>query len=255
MIDYKLIKCPKCGKSHFKELSYSSDNSTWFLDKCYGISDSMFRIQPERIYKDGKLANPEDFTPSPSTTSFECLECGCNFSVKTTYEYIGGDIKYSESHEIIDDDKVREEREAAFKKQQEEREKERKKKEAVEKRKRTLARKKWEAEHPGKNYDEANQTLTTSGSSSTISAGSCLVWNPTSEIVATIDTLDEKLENVKKEFDDKINSISYLGNSDKSEIDLGGVVLKSNIVFTERQIKRIKKKFGFEVTNLTSEGK
>lgn len=67
-IDYKKVKCPKCGKSHFRV----KDDS--------GFTTLPFIFKPDPIYKDGKLQNPTE--AEPITVRCECLECGCNFRVE-----------------------------------------------------------------------------------------------------------------------------------------------------------------------------
>lgn len=69
-IDYKKVRCPKCGKSHFRV----KDNS--------GVSFMTlpFIFKPDPIYKDGKLQNPTE--AEPIKVRCECLECKCNFRVE-----------------------------------------------------------------------------------------------------------------------------------------------------------------------------
>lgn len=88
-IDYKKVKCPKCGKSYFRVKE----------DTDFNISFLVFTKKPDPIYKDGKLQNPTE--TDPIKVQCECLECGCNFSVNTL----------GKKYEIIDEDKLREERE------------------------------------------------------------------------------------------------------------------------------------------------
>lgn len=83
--DYSKIVCPKCGKKYFRK----KPDIPW-------ISDLVFRIPYEPIYKDGMLQNPEPV--EPTRLYFECLECHCNFSVKVLNNQI---------IDIIDDDKER----------------------------------------------------------------------------------------------------------------------------------------------------
>ena len=115
MIDYKNIKCPKCGKQYFKD--HAEGGSGTFFDFLSGnfFSDAVYRRPPEKIYKNGELQNPEAFVPKPTIKYFTCLECNCNFSVKTTYHLDG-----SESYEFIDDDKLRKESEESWNRQKEE---------------------------------------------------------------------------------------------------------------------------------------
>lgn len=89
IIDYKRIKCPKCGKSYFRV----KDNS--------GFTTLAFIIKPEPIYKDGELQNPTE--AKPITVRCECLECGCNFRVET--HDVFGDYRF------IDEDEERKENE------------------------------------------------------------------------------------------------------------------------------------------------
>lgn len=88
-IDYKKVKCPKCGKSYFRVKE----------DTDFNISFFVFTKKPDPIYKDGELQNPTEADPIEKYCA--CLECGCNFSVN-----IRGD-----EYTIIDEDKLREERE------------------------------------------------------------------------------------------------------------------------------------------------
>lgn len=70
-IDYKRVKCPKCGKSYFR---VKENNG-------FDVSLSVFTTKPDPIYKDGKLQNPTEV--EPIKVRCECLECGCNFRVET----------------------------------------------------------------------------------------------------------------------------------------------------------------------------
>lgn len=88
-IDYKKVKCPKCGKSYFRV----KDNS--------GFTTLAFIIKPEPIYKDGELQNPTE--AEPIKVRCECLECGCNFRVET--HDVHGDYRF------IDEDEERKENE------------------------------------------------------------------------------------------------------------------------------------------------
>lgn len=90
-IDYKKVKCPKCGKSYFRV----KDNS--------GISFTtlVFTTKPDPIYKDGELQNPNE--AEPTKVRCECLECGCNFRVET--HDVFGDCRF------IDEDEERKENE------------------------------------------------------------------------------------------------------------------------------------------------
>lgn len=90
-IDYKKVKCPKCGKSYFRV----KDNS--------GVSFMTlgFTTKPDPIYKDGELQNPTE--TEPIKVRCECLECKCNFRVET--HDIHGDYRF------IDEDEERKENE------------------------------------------------------------------------------------------------------------------------------------------------
>lgn len=82
-IDYKKVKCPKCGKSYFRV----KDNS--------GFTTLAFIIKPEPIYKNGELQNPTE--AEPIKVRCECLECGCNFRVET--HDIHGDYRFIDEDE------------------------------------------------------------------------------------------------------------------------------------------------------------
>ena len=88
-IDYKKVKCPKCGKSYFRV----KDNS--------GFITLAFIIKSDPIYKDGELQNPTE--AEPKKVRCECLECGCNFRVET--HDVHGDYRF------IDEDEERKENE------------------------------------------------------------------------------------------------------------------------------------------------
>ena len=88
-IDYKKVKCPKCGKSYFRV----KDSS--------GFTTLSFIFKPDPIYKDGELQNPTE--AEPTKVRCECLECGCNFRVET--HDVFGDYRF------IDEDEERKENE------------------------------------------------------------------------------------------------------------------------------------------------
>lgn len=90
-IDYKKVKCPKCGKSYFR-VKENNDFNVSFL---------VFTKKPDPIYKDGELQNPTE--AEPIKVRCECLECGCNFRVETHDVY--GDYRF------IDEDEERKENE------------------------------------------------------------------------------------------------------------------------------------------------
>lgn len=83
IIDYKKVKCPKCGKSYFRV----KDNS--------GFTTLAFIFKPDPIYKDGELQNPNE--AEPIKVRCECLECGCNFRVET--HDIHGDYRFIDEDE------------------------------------------------------------------------------------------------------------------------------------------------------------
>ena len=91
IIDYKKVKCPKCGKSYFRV----KDNSG------VGFTTLAFIIKPDPIYKDGELQNPTE--AEPIKVRCECLECGCNFRIET--HDVFGDYRF------IDEDEERKENE------------------------------------------------------------------------------------------------------------------------------------------------
>lgn len=90
-IDYKKVKCPKCGKSYFRVKENSGISFTTLV----------FTTKPDPIYKDGELQNPNE--AEPIKVRCECLECGCNFRVET--HDIHGDYRF------IDEDEERKENE------------------------------------------------------------------------------------------------------------------------------------------------
>ena len=91
MIDYKKVKCPKCGKSYFRVKENNGFN----------VSLLVFTKKPDLIYKDGELQNPTE--AEPIKVRCECLECGCNFRVET--HDVHGDYRF------IDEDEERKENE------------------------------------------------------------------------------------------------------------------------------------------------
>ena len=62
------MKCPKCGKSHYRELGGISTCVMWY---------------PE--YKDGKQVNNN---PNTITMNYECCECGAKFHINNNGEPI-----------------------------------------------------------------------------------------------------------------------------------------------------------------------
>ena len=90
-INYKKVKCPKCGKSYFRVKENSGISFTTLA----------FITKPDPIYKDGKLQNPTE--AEPIKVRCECLECGCNFRVET--HDVFGDYRF------IDEDEERKENE------------------------------------------------------------------------------------------------------------------------------------------------
>lgn len=91
IIDYKKVKCPKCGKSYFCVKENSGVSFTTLV----------FTTKPDPIYKDGELQNPTE--AEPIKVRCECLECGCNFRVET--HDVFGDYRF------IDEDEERKENE------------------------------------------------------------------------------------------------------------------------------------------------
>ena len=90
MIDYKRVKCPKCGKSYFRVKENSGVNSTTLV----------FITKSDPIYKDGELQNPTE--NKPIKMRCVCLECGCNFRVETydvfgEYRFINEDKEQNEN--------------------------------------------------------------------------------------------------------------------------------------------------------------
>lgn len=93
-IDYKKVKCPKCGKSYFRVKENNGFN----------VSLLVFTKKPDPIYKNGELQNPTE--AEPIKVRCECLECGCNFRVET--HDVFGDYRF------IDEDEERKENEKMF---------------------------------------------------------------------------------------------------------------------------------------------
>ena len=88
LIDYKKVKCPKCGKSYFRV----KDNSGFTALACI--------IKPDPIYKNGELQNPNE--AEPIKVHCECLECRCNFRVEThdvfgDYQFVDEDEELKEN--------------------------------------------------------------------------------------------------------------------------------------------------------------
>lgn len=94
IIDYKKVKCPKCGKLYFRVKENSGVNFTTLL----------FTIKPDPIYKDGELQNPTE--AEPIKVRCECLECGCNFRVET-HDVFG-------EYRFVDENEERKENERKF---------------------------------------------------------------------------------------------------------------------------------------------
>lgn len=93
-IDYKKVKCPKCGKSYFRVKENSGVSFTTLV----------FTTKPDPIYKDGELQNSTE--AEPIKVRCVCLECGCNFRVEThdvfgDYRYINEDEERRENEERI----------------------------------------------------------------------------------------------------------------------------------------------------------
>lgn len=89
IVNYKRVKCPKCGKSYFK-VKENND---------FTISLLVFKNKPEPIYKDGELQNPVE--AELEKEYYKCLECGCNFRVEF--------IDFSGKYKFIDEDAETEE--------------------------------------------------------------------------------------------------------------------------------------------------
>lgn len=92
-IDYKKVKCPKCGKSYFRVKENSG----------VGFTTLVFITKPDPIYKDGELQNPTE--AEPIKVRCECLECGCNFRVET--HDVFGDYRFIDEDEELEENKER----------------------------------------------------------------------------------------------------------------------------------------------------
>lgn len=90
-IDYKRVKCPKCGKSYFRVKENSGISFTTLV----------FTTKPDPIYKDGELQNPTE--DEPIKVRCECLECGCNFRVET--HNVFGDYRFVDEDEELEENK------------------------------------------------------------------------------------------------------------------------------------------------------
>lgn len=93
MIDYKKVKCPKCGKSYFRVKE----------DSVISLTTLVFVTKPDPIYKDGELQNPTE--AEPIKVRCECLDCGCNFRVET--HDIFGDYRFIDEEEELEETKRR----------------------------------------------------------------------------------------------------------------------------------------------------
>lgn len=92
-INYKKVKCPKCGRSYFRVKENSGIEFTNLL----------FNIKPDPIYKDGELQNPTE--AEPMKVSCGCLECGCNFRVET--HDVFGDYRFIDEDEELKENERR----------------------------------------------------------------------------------------------------------------------------------------------------
>ena len=95
-IDYKKVKCPKCGKSYFRVKENSG----------VGFTTLLCTIKPDPIYKDGELQNPTE--AEPIKVRCQCQECGCNFRVETNdvfgdYRFINEDEELKESERKLEE--------------------------------------------------------------------------------------------------------------------------------------------------------
>ena len=90
-IDYKKVKCPKCGKSYFRVKENSG----------VGFTTLAFITKPDPIYKNGELQNPTE--AEPIKVRCECLECGCNFRVET--HDVFGDYRFIDEEAELEEAK------------------------------------------------------------------------------------------------------------------------------------------------------
>ena len=93
MINYKKVKCQKCGKSYFR-VKVNSGVSCMTL---------AFTTKPDPIYKDGELQNPTE--DEPIKVHCVCLECGCNFRVETHDAF--GDYRFIDEDEELKENEKR----------------------------------------------------------------------------------------------------------------------------------------------------
>lgn len=70
IINYKKVRCPKCGSLYFRVKENSGVD----------LMTLIFTTKPDPIYKDGELQNPTEAEPTKARC--KCLECGCNFRVE-----------------------------------------------------------------------------------------------------------------------------------------------------------------------------
>lgn len=94
IVNYKKVKCPRCGKSYFKVKENNDFITLGFK----------FRLGP--IYKNGELQNPAEIEPNKERC--ECLECGCNFRVEFIdfsgeYKFIDEDVEIEEVKKKLED--------------------------------------------------------------------------------------------------------------------------------------------------------